>query len=184
MKRCPKCNLDYFDNALEFCLEDGAKLVSVVDLKQEKPTVTKSEASNPTLAETATFPLSEISSTSGLSDLQQAGKIQTTNFSDRTVKLDLVKETVTSQTYKILEVTPIVISLAFNWWQWLYLNNQYYSSLSSFLVSANFLMWLVLLISGLTLSFFALKKCENKGFAYTSLVILAINFILFLVPKR
>lgn len=164
-------------------MEDGTKLISLKELKPEKLTITKSEESNPTLAETVSLPFSGISSTSDLRGLQKEGEVQT-NFFDQTARSNLIKETVTSQTYKILEVAPIVLSLAFNWWQWLYLNNQYYSSLSSFLVSANFLMWLVLLIFGVSLSFFTLKKCENKSLAYVSLVILAVNFILFLVPKR
>jgi len=74
--------------------------------------------------------------------------------------------------------------LAHNWWQWIYLNNQYYSSLSSYVLSANFLMWLLLLAAGATVSLFAVKRCKDKGFAFVSLVVLSINLILFLVPRR
>ena len=28
MKRCPNCNREYTDGSLEFCLEDGSRLVS------------------------------------------------------------------------------------------------------------------------------------------------------------
>jgi hypothetical protein len=83
-----------------------------------------------------------------------------------------------------LEIAPIVIALALNWWQWIYLNNQYYSSFSSYVLSANFLMWLLLLTTGTALSLFAVKRCKNKRFAFASLVILSVNLILFLVPRR
>ena len=33
MKHCPKCNADYFDNMLEFCLEDGTRLADTVETK-------------------------------------------------------------------------------------------------------------------------------------------------------
>jgi hypothetical protein len=45
-------------------------------------------------------------------------------------------------------------------------------------------MWLLLLITGGATGLLAVKYGRNKGFAYTSLVILAINLLLFLVPKR
>jgi hypothetical protein len=184
MKRCPKCSLVYFDNALDFCLEDGAKLVAASNSSEEMPTVTKSNKPITTTDKTVSLPFSGVSPTIGFDDLQQQKNKPQTILPVEAAKTNLIKEKVTVQTYKILEVAPIVLSLTHNWWQWIHLNNQYYSSLSGFLVSANFLMWLLLLLAGATVSFFALKKCENKAFAYTSFVILAVNFILFLVPKR
>jgi hypothetical protein len=182
MKRCPKCSIDYFDNALEFCLEDGTKLVITTNSGEEIPTITKSNKPNLTAAETVNLPFSIPAKTLEFSshDLTNVKKIPQIE----TAKSNLIKETVTLQSYKVLEIAPIFISLAHNWWQWIYLNNQYYSSISSFLVSANFLMWLLLLIAGTSISLLAIKKSPNKGFAFTSLVILSINLILFLVPKR
>jgi hypothetical protein len=95
-----------------------------------------------------------------------------------------LKEKVALQGFKDLEIPPIVVSLSHNWWQWVYLNNQYYSSFSSYVFSANFLMWLLLLVGSAVVGLLAVKLCRNKGFVYTSLVILAINLLLFLVPER
>jgi len=182
MKHCPKCSLDYFDNALEFCLEDGTKLVLLKNFDNEIPTVTKSNKPNPTTAETINLPFSKVGKTpeSNVSgkdeDIKTIPKFETKNS-------NLIKDNI-ARSNKILETAPIVLSLAHNWWQWIYVNNQYYSSVTSFLVSANFLMWMLLLILAIGISFFTFKKCENKSFAYTSFIVLSINLILFLVPKR
>src|SRR4051794_24461132 len=39
MKRCPECLRDYFDETLNFCLDDGARLVSGPFTGQLDPTV-------------------------------------------------------------------------------------------------------------------------------------------------
>ena len=180
MKRCPKCNLEYFDNTLEFCLEDGSKLFNVSNY-DEAPTVTRPNPANPSTEKTVNLPYSKPPATLRFEAVNQANN-QTV---EKTVTApDLLKDKVTDKTFRILETAPIVVSLAHNWWQWIYLNNQYYPSLTAFLLSANFLMWLLLLITGAAISLLALKYSRNKGFAYTSLVILAINLLLFLVPKR
>ena len=41
MKRCPQCTTEYYDDMLEFCLEDGAKLHTVSKPKTDAPTITK-----------------------------------------------------------------------------------------------------------------------------------------------
>ena len=82
------------------------------------------------------------------------------------------------------EYASIGIALAHNWWQWLYLEKQYVSSILDYIFSANFLMWLVLLVSGTAISLFVVRRSERKIFGILSLVILAINLILFLVPRR
>ncbi len=38
--------------------------------------------------------------------------------------------------------------------------------------------------SGAITGLIAVKRCRNKGFVFAGLVILSINLILFLVPKR
>ncbi|HKX83862.1 MAG TPA: hypothetical protein VJL58_06570, partial [Pyrinomonadaceae bacterium] len=155
-------------NVLEFCLEDGTRLIS------NPSVVTKERIPNNVAAETAVF--------------GQAATPARVGFEQPvpdTVK-ELVPETfVQSESVsKALEVAPLVLALAHNWWQWLYLENQYVSSVASYILSANFLMWLVLLAAGVGISLTALKRLQNKAFAYISLVILAINLILFLVPRR
>ena len=163
---------------LEFCLEDGSKLF-IVSTYDEMATVAKSNPSNSLTEKTAGLPYSKVPDTLRVEAQANTQPVKKTGDSP-----DLLKEKVADKTFRMLETAPIVLSLAHNWWQWIYLNDQYYSSLTSFLVSANFLMWLLLLIAGAAVSLFSVKFSRNKGFAYTSLVILAINLLLFLVPKR
>ncbi len=170
MKRCPQCKIEYFDEILEFCLEDGAKLVQF----SGSPTATKSNKPNPATAETVNLPFSNVPETV---DFKNAPVVVPDN-------LTKLPEAVASQSYRALEVAPIVIALAHNWWQWVYLNNFPYYSFTAYVASANFLMWLLLLAAGAAVGFLALKLCQNKGFAYASLVMMAINLILFLVPNR
>lgn len=186
MKRCPKCNIDYFDNALEFCLEDGAKLSSLANFDNEIPTLLSSPKTSQPATETVNLPKRDIAKNleSHFINANNANnEIETASQSKPEIS-NSIKERVSSQSYKILETAPIFLALTHNWWQWLYLNNQYYASVSSFLVSANFLMWLLLLVGGVGISLLTLKKCVDKRFAYASFIILAINLILFLVPKR
>ena len=175
MKRCPKCSAEYFDNTLEFCLEDGMRLVPPLSYKTEIPTISKSNKPNLSAEKTVNLPFSNPAKTlefGGANDFQTIPQT------------DLLKERVAQQSNNVLEIAPFVVALAHNWWQWIYLNNQYYSSFSTYILSANFLMWLLLLIAGAVAGLFAIKRCQNKGFALASLVILSINLILILVPKR
>jgi hypothetical protein len=114
---------------------------------------------------------------------QQQQQPRDTNF-QKNEQTNFLTEKVVQQGNKVLEIAPIVIALAHNWWQWIYLENQYYSSFASYILSANFLMWLLFLAAGASLGLFALKRGQNKGFAISSLVILSVNLLLFLVPKR
>ena len=182
MKRCPACKIDYFDEMLEFCLEDGARLVSVSNPAGEMPTVTKSKQQNSIINETVNFPLSDTPNTNP-ANFHQTQKAQPTFSAEKKIT-NFEGDKDDSANYKVLEIAPIVVSLAHNWWQWVYLNNQYYSSFTSYVFSANFLMWLLLLIASATLGILSLRFSRNRAFAYTGLVILAINLILFLVPKR
>ena len=175
MKQCPKCNIEYSDTTLEFCLEDGTRLVSISARNTEVPTVISSKETDPTTEKTMSLPFS--------------AKMQTFDFGgvnsvDQARQKTLVKDKVVERSNTVLELAPFVIALAHNWWQWIYLNNQYYSSFSNYVLSANFLMWALLLTTGAVFGLLAVRRCRNKGFAYASLVILSINLILFLVPKR
>lgn len=175
MKSCPKCNFDYTDNTLEFCLEDGTRLVSNRMFLTETPTVTRPSSVNQAAEPTVNLPFPAAAKTLELNDQNEAATIS---------QNDSAKNPVIRQSDQILSIAPVIVALAHNWWQWIYLNNQYYSSFSSYVFSANFLMWLLLLIVGAVVGLFALKRCQNKSFAVASLVILSINLILFAVPKR
>ena len=85
---------------------------------------------------------------------------------------------------KVFEILPVVLALAHNWWQWIYVEKDYIHSYADFLLSANFLMWLLLLGGGTAAGIYSVKRSANKTFAIISLVTLAINLILFLVPRR
>ena len=172
MKRCPQCNTDYFDNMLEFCLDDGTRLISVSSAARTAETDREAIAT----AETEVF---STPATFKGQEIRELGRSEPT-----VIRSQLPTASEKTVDTRVLEFAPIVLALAHNWWQWLYVNEQYIPSIPAFLISANFIMWLVLLAAGIAVSIYALKQNANKPFAYTSLVILAINLILFLVPRR
>lgn len=176
MKRCPKCNTDYFDNMLEFCLEDGVKLNLLSTTEREISTITHSASQNPATAKTIDLPFS-----SPISPFKQD---QPSNVQPTISATKKIETKVKTKSFEVLTVAPIVVSLLHNWIQWLYVSNQNYGSIGAFLISPNFVVWLFLLICGAVLGLLAVKYCEKKGFAYVSLVILAVNLLLLLVPKR
>lgn len=171
MKRCPKCNADYYDNMLEFCLEDGTRLTSLSSQHGTPATVAAQPARQTAADKTLSMPLSTQPKEQEVETVVAKALVPTP------ISTELSQN-------KVLEIAPAVIALAHNWWQWLYLEKQYYSSFMEYVFSANFLMWLLLLAGGVAISLYSLKRSERKGFAYTGLVILAINLILFLVPRR
>jgi hypothetical protein len=175
MKRCPNCSIEYFDMTLEFCLEDGTRLVHNSTNQTETPTINRVNKLDLPTEKTVNLPYSQ--------PANFTEKINQ-NFSHPLPKTILTNEKTISQQNQILEIIPFVIALAHNWWQWIYLNNQYYSSFSSYVLSANFLMWLLLLAVGTILGLLGIKRCQVKTFSIASLVILSINLILFIVPKR
>lgn len=175
MKRCPTCNLSYTDDSLEFCLEDGSRLFFKGTNEIETQFISKPTNSNPANAPTVALPFSTSPENVNTKINNEVKTVQQTK---------VIKERAIEQGNKILEIAPIVIALAHNWWQWIYLNNQSYSSFTAYFLSANFLIWLALLIVGLTTGLLSIKRLPNKGFAVTGLITLAVNLILFLVPKR
>lgn len=60
MKRCPTCKIDYFDEMLEFCLDDGAKLVLMSVSTGKMLTVTKPNKQNLTTNETVDLSSSKV----------------------------------------------------------------------------------------------------------------------------
>ena len=160
MKSCPKCNREYSDRTLEFCLEDGARLVSPILAKTSEETVVLNNSE--VLPNFETNPLEPV----------------------KTTKVQELKEKAVDRGYKVLEIAPIVFALFHNYWQWLYADKQSTYNIGEFLLSVNFVVWLLLLLVGTGFSLAAIKLTHNKGFAITSLIILAINFLLFIVPRR
>ena len=64
MKKCPKCNLTYSDNTLEFCLEDGSRLFSISPTQTtEKPKITYPANSTITTEKTVNLPSSNVPGT-------------------------------------------------------------------------------------------------------------------------
>jgi len=182
MKRCPACKIDYFDEMLEFCLDDGAKLVLISGSANEINAAKTSNKQSPTSSETVNLTTKKTPEIFELKGANREIQVQTSPPPE-TISSNLLEEKVNSQSFKVLEIAPIIISLAHNWWQWVYLHNQYYYSFTTYVFSANFLMWLLLLVTGIVVGLLVLKYCPNKGYAYTGLVVLAINLLLFLVPK-
>ena len=166
MKVCSNCKTEYLDDTLDFCLEDGTRL-------------SLSSNSFPINAKTAvlndrSIPISTAFETSKETILQNKA----------TNKLADLKEKAAYQGSKALEITPIVLALAHNYWQWLYLSKTSYSDTLTFLMSAHFIVWLILLVFGTAAGITSLKYSKNKGFAITSLVILAVNLLLSIVPNK
>jgi hypothetical protein len=177
MKRCPQCRAEYSDETLRFCLEDGTEL---------------NFAGKPTEAATEFFSVGQ-KSTETLFFERGVGVPQTLpNDAAATAKQDLpsatqpssLKQKTVEKGYRALEVGTLVFALALNWWQWLYVDRQHYGSIPSFLLSAEFLIWLLLLLAGTTSGLLTLKFSRKKELAYAGLIILAINFLLLLVPRR
>ena len=115
MKRCPQCNIEYFDTTLEFCLEDGTRLISIPSYETETPTVTQSNKPNPATEKTLHLPFSSPAETLELSGANPVQTIRQTN---------LIKEKVAQESNSVLQIAPFIIALAHNWWQWIYLNSQ------------------------------------------------------------
>ena len=173
MKRCPKCGADYFDNMLEFCLDDGVRL-SRLD-----GTVT---ATSPPV-ELADRPSQEtvVLAGRGAGSAPIAGRDDTETV---VAGQQFDAQPTAAAGGEVFAYSAIGVALAHNWWQWVYLENQYVYTIATYIFSANFLMWLMLLTGGVTLSLLALKQNRSSKLPYISLIVLAINLILFLVPRR
>ncbi len=177
MKRCPKCAAEYYDEMLEFCLEDGAKLFVVSKPTKNSPS-TRQHIPSPLTEKTFNLPFADRDETL---ERIKPSLAETIRPADYSLEKTLEKS---PAGLKALEFLPIIFALSHNWWQWLYAANQTTSSVSAFLISANFLVWLLLLAAGAGISILAIKRCRNNSFAFVSLVVLSVNLILFLVPKR
>lgn len=173
MKRCPKCNRS-FDTSLDFCLEDGSRLTSLPDTASA---VTVEAKAVDTVQPTVAYPISPIRKATD--ELSHAAETETV-----VARKEILGPEAISRPSQAFEYGAIAIALGHNWWQWLYLEKQYFSSFFEYVFSANFLMWMLLLVGGAAVSLFVVRKSERKLLGVLSLVILAINLLLFLVPRR
>lgn len=186
MKRCAKCYRQYADLTLEFCLEDGTPLVTFQSSNVEQTAVLyplpPTVAAPLKVAEPETLPDFSLPETQAavLPRPTEKQQLQATI----TNKTEVLKEKAISKGFQVLEIIPIIFALMQNYWQWLYFSRPQDFQFPDFLWSSNFLVWLVLTLFGLSLSLFALKSAKNKGFAIVGLVILAINLLLCIVPRR
>lgn len=178
MKHCPQCNLNYSDATLEFCLEDGTRLLASNENRSEA-TITIPKNTNPIADQTVVLPASN-----PLQNYAAGAAVNPAKPGGLNLPTEKIAGINAGINGRVLETAPIVLALAHNWWQWIYLNSQYYSSFTAYILSANFLMWLLLLVVGVIIGLISFKRSENKSFAVTSLVIIAINLLLILVPKR
>ena len=182
MKRCPKCSSQYFDNMLDFCLEDGSKLLVVSEVLDRKPLrAVPPSTKSPTQADTLFIPQNGAITNPIDAEVETT---QRSNFkSQLQIKSEKIKTSLTEKWFLFLKFTPMVLAIAHNYWQWLYLAPKSSSPLSDFLLSYQFLIWFLLLISGAVFGIISLKYGKSKSFAITALIILAINALLSIVPK-
>ncbi|CAN5723478.1 hypothetical protein BH20ACI4_BH20ACI4_00650 [soil metagenome] len=178
MKRCAKCQKEYYDETLEFCLDDGSRLQKIDKINNETLTAPAIKP-NLEIGQSKTVEMANQPEVQRL-ELPKTEILSIRQFSD---KKEIIKRNVADTSVKILETSPIILALAHNYWQWLYLYRQPTYDLTAFFTSYNFLVWIFLLISGLLFGIFSLKYGKNNGFAITALVVLAINVILSIVPK-
>ncbi|MGD9561161.1 MAG: hypothetical protein AB7F88_02965 [Pyrinomonadaceae bacterium] len=172
MKRCPKCNANYFDNMLEFCLEDGTQLAS---------------SPGPAMTANPTVPIPPVARTAGpiASQVSEETVVVGPPKHERTgtePRPEQIREPASS--IGVIERAGVGLALAHNWWQWLYLEKTYVYSITDYILSANFLMWLLLFGTGTAAGIYSFKRSKDKTFAIITLLLLAINLILFLVPRR
>lgn len=183
MKKCPKCNEQYSDDTLEFCLEDGSRLIQISRTTNKNPVISDLHTKQKQEFETAILP----EAATREANLNKVGQIPNTiEFSeeDSNKTVSKIKEKVTYQGLRFIEILPIITALSHNYWHWLYFDKARFNDFFKFLISGTFIIWILLLISGVVASLVALKYGKNRGYAIIALVILAINLLLGLVPLK
>ncbi len=80
---------------------------------------------------------------------------------------------------KSAAIVAVALALAHNYWQWLYLARPGGFEITTFLV------WLILLAVGAATAMLVLKFGRSgKGYAIIGLILLGINLLLYLVPRK
>ena len=188
MKSCPSCDLKYADDTLQFCLSDGTSLVIYSDDREEPLTVFASETKT---AERSSLNQSQLNTASDRQSpiyLRDTAQITAKPNSLPNIETKTRVEPEENPPDKLfvqaLSFAPITVALMQNYWQWLYMTEYNSFQFPALLWNLHFYVWLLLLGVGAALCVLALRQNINRGFAVVGLVILAINFLLCLVPKR
>ena len=190
MKSCPSCDLKYADDTLQFCLSDGTGLIVYSNEPEEPPTVFARPTKTAEQIRETNTNLGSASSHSSINWRDAAGqKIapQSDDFPNdnagptRALSADNHNEKLFAQ---ILSFAPVTVALMQNYWQWLYMAEYNSFQFPALLWNLHFWVWLLLLTGGSALCVLALRQNNNRGFAVIGLVVLAINFLLCLVPRR
>jgi hypothetical protein len=185
MKSCSSCNLKYADDTLQFCLNDGTQLVALSNELEEPPTVFSSQTKTDERSRTTTTDIN----TSSINSVNLRDSIETATKSNvlpgaepsRALSEADANEKLYSQ---VLSFAPVTVALIQNYWQWLYMAEYNSFQFPVLLWNLRFWVWLILLSGGAAVCILALRQNNNKGFAVVGLVVLAINFLLCLVPRR
>ena len=105
MKSCPKCNRT-FENSLDFCLEDGTRLVSMP--AGSTPVTVEAKAVH-TVPPTVAYPIAPIHAAAN--DLSRAAEVETVVARKEILGADTV-----SRSNPAFEYAAIAVALAHNWW--------------------------------------------------------------------
>lgn len=189
---CPKCGRRYTDVAFEFCLEDGARLLQTAEDEPE----TRFGAPATFQSKTSEI-VPPIVKRDHISSDWESRQNQETMFGLPTEKPPQTVAAENSQPSaneiispaqktvvkfaenKAAAIVAVGLALAHNYWQWLYV-----ARAPNFEV-LNFLVWLVLLVCAAAISVAVLRfNRGGKSLAIVGLIMLAINFLLYLVPRR
>ncbi len=187
MKSCPSCNLKYADDTLQFCLSDGTGLVVYSAEPEEPPTVF---ASRTKTAERSWINNNEFDTAapSGSIYAPDTAEIAANPHDSPNPEINSRVESKESASEKslaqVLSFAPVTIALMQNYWQWLYMAEYNSFQFPALLWNLHFYLWLLLLGGGAALCILALRQNINRGFAIIGLIILSINFLLCLVPRK
>ena len=181
MKKCPKCGTEYFDNRLDFCLEDGEKLSGSISQDEELWTIPTIRKENKDFTETQVLEDSELERADRT--LEKKKEFLNRPSSDTTKKINRLKQNLSVRGLKILENTALICALLHNFWFWLYFSRKPYNNFADYFISVEFIVWFLLLITGIMFGIISLKFNQNKIPAIIALVVLAVNFILSIIPK-
>lgn len=179
MKSCPTCQLSFKDDSLEFCLDDGSRLVSMLADADDPQTMYSEQSRRNAFISAQTMPNSAPITAIGGED---ARTMLDSSPNSGIGETSVLNEAVASNP-QLIAVGAITLALAHNYWQWLYMSE--YRTVSEFIWTFNFIIWFLLLAGGIALSLQTLKRnTVGKGYAIISLVVLAINLLLIVVPRR
>lgn len=193
-KICPHCQKRYSDVSFEFCLEDGTRLMHFRADGEDEPetrfgassTFSGTSTASPTnnrntiSADWKTLQnQNTIVSNPADKPLQTDSPEQIKSFADANQTSPAQQKLVQFAENKAAAIIAVALALAHNYWQWLYLARPGNFEITTFLV------WLVLLATGAATAMLVLKFGRSgKGYAIIGLILLGINLLLYLVPRK